>query len=207
VSAIATTTTTATATADGGAGRGPAARDVDALVGMAIFLGAWVMLFAALFFAYAVVRVQAGSEWPPFGAPRLPRAAAAFNTSLLAASGLLLRLGLARARRRGDPRALRPWLWGAIVLGAAFLAAQIALWLAMRGRGLLPSSGVYGSVFFALTGFHALHVLGGLLALAALALRRARAAGASLRAPRLTALYWDFIALVWLVMYVAIFWL
>ena len=101
-------------------------------------------------------------------------------------------------------------LLASILLGVAFLGTQIALWQVMRARGLLPSSGVYGSVFFALTGFHALHVLGGLGALAWLALRdrrRLRAGAAPLRAARLAALYWDFIAVVWLLMYLAIFWL
>jgi len=191
------------------ADRDPAARAVDSLVGMAIFLAAWAMLFAAMFLAYGVLRVQA-AEWPPFGAPRLPRAAPALNTLLLIASGLTLRRGLARARRRPDARLPRPALLASILLGVAFLGAQIALWQVMRARGLLPSSGVYGSVFFALTGFHALHVLGGLGALAWLALRdrRGRRAGAApLRAARLAALYWDFIAVVWLLMYLAIFWL
>ncbi|HET6146468.1 MAG TPA: heme-copper oxidase subunit III [Polyangia bacterium] len=191
--------------------RGAAAREIDSLVGMAIFLAAWAMLFAALFLAYGVVRVQA-AEWPPFGAPRLPRAAPALNTLLLVAAGLTLRRGLARARRRHDARVPRPALLASILLGLAFLGAQIALGQVMRARGLLPSSGVYGSVFFALTGFHALHVLGGLCALAWLALRDRRGPrpgpGAEpLRAARLVALYWDFMAVVWLLMYLAIFWL
>jgi len=188
------------------ADRDAAAREVDSLVGMAIFLAAWAMLFAALFLAYGVVRVQA-AEWPPFGAPRLPRGAPALNSLLLVASGLFLRRGLVRARRRGDQRLPGTALLASIVLGVAFLGAQVALWQVMRARGLLPSSGVYGSVFFALTGFHALHVLGGLIALAWLAVRDQLRPASSLRAARLAALYWDFIAGVWLLMYLAIFWL
>jgi cytochrome c oxidase subunit III len=178
---------------------------------MTIFLGAWVMLFAALFFAYGVVRVQAG-EWPPFGAPRLPRAVPAINTLLLLASGLVMRRGLARARRRGDARPLRSALLGGIVLGAGFLGAQAALWRIMYLRGLLPSSGVYGSVFFAFTGFHALHVLGGLIALAVVAVgtaqvtaRRPGGPRSPWRAVRLALLYWDFMSVVWLLMYLTIF--
>jgi cytochrome c oxidase subunit 3 len=214
-----TTTTVPTRTAaagavarDGGGGmeRDRAAATIDALVGMTIFLGAWVMLFAALFLAYAVVRAQA-NEWPPFGAPRLPRAAPALNTLLLLASGLALHRGVARARV-GRRRALLPALAVTMILGAGFLAGQIALWRAMSARGLLPSSGVYGSVFFALTGFHALHVLGGLVVLAVLTLGavRARRAGAQpddWRPARLTALYWDFVAAIWILMYLAIYWL
>jgi len=182
--------------------------ETDAVVGMTILLGAWVMLFAALFLAYGVLRLQA-NEWPPFGAPRLPRGAPALNTLLLLASSVALRRGLARARR-GEPRALGPAVAATALLGAGFLAAQIAIWRAMLARGLLPSSGTYGSVFFALTGFHALHVLGGLVALVALGIRtalaRRRAGAAPLRAARLTGLYWDFVGVVWVVMYLSIYW-
>lgn len=188
--------------------RSAAARDVDAAVGMTILLGAWVMLFAALFLAYGVVRVQA-SEWPPFGAPRLPLLVPGLNTLLLLASSLVLRRGLARARR-GDVAALLPATVAATLLGLAFIGAQIASWRSMLVRGLFPGSGVYGSVFYALTGFHALHVAGGVVALALLAILTARGRHRSrtpLRALRLTALYWDFVALVWVAMYVAVYWL
>ena len=184
--------------------RSAAARDVDAAVGMTILLGAWVMLFAALFLAYGVVRVQA-SEWPPFGAPRLPLLVPGINTLLLLASSGVLRRGLTRARR-GDAGSLLPATVVATLLGLAFIGAQIASWRSMLARGLFPSSGVYGSVFYALTGFHALHVVGGVVALALLAVQTARGR-TTLRALRLTAIYWDFVAIVWVAMYVAVYWL
>ena len=181
--------------------------DADSLLGMSILLGAWVMLFAALFFAYGVVRAQS-SEWPPFAAPRLPRVAPGLNTLLLLGSSATLRRGLVAARRRGEGAISGAALVVTLVLGVGFLAAQIALWTMMRARGLFPGSGIYGSVFFAFTGFHALHVLGGLVALAAIGinavLHRNDAVG-SLRAVRLTALYWDFIAIIWVLMYLAIY--
>ena len=200
----------AAARANAAAGtRSAAARDVDATVGMTILLGAWVMLFAALFLAYGVVRVQA-NEWPPFGAPRLPLLVPGVNTLLLLASSVVLRRGLARARR-GDARnaCFRP-RWSRRLLGLAFIGAQIASWRSMLARGLLPSSGVYGSVFYALTGFHALHVAGGVVALALLAVHVARGRHRErtpVRALRLTALYWDFVAVVWVAMYVTVYWL
>jgi cytochrome c oxidase subunit 3 len=188
--------------------RSAAARDVDATVGMTILLGAWVMLFAALFLAYGVVRVQA-SEWPPFGAPRLPLLVPGVNTLLLLASSVALRRGLARARS-GDAGTLFPATVVTTLLGLAFIGAQIASWRSMLVRGLLPSSGVYGSVFYALTGFHALHVAGGVVALALLAVQTARGRHRErtpVRALRLTALYWDFVAVVWVAMYVTVYWL
>jgi cytochrome c oxidase subunit 3 len=199
----------AAAPANGADGtRSAAARDVDATVGMTILLGAWVMLFAALFLAYGVVRVQA-NEWPPFGAPRLPLLVPGFNTLLLLASSVVVRRGLARARR-GDTGALLPATVVATLLGLAFIGAQIASWRSMLVRGLFPSSGVYGSVFYALTGFHALHVAGGVVALALLAVHIARGRQTNrspVRALRLTALYWDFVAIVWVAMYVTVYWL
>lgn len=203
-----------------GAGR-DARADVDAYLGAIIFLGTWAMLFAALFFAYGVVRVQSVS-WPPPGEPWLPRALPGLNTLLLLSSSLLLRRGLA-ADRRGRPGALERALRGTIALGAIFLAAQIGIWHQMTARGLTPRSGIYGSVFFALTGFHALHVLSGLLALVVLAVRHVRHArrataaaigtapptsktlAADRRGLRVAALFWDFIAVVWLLMYLTIY--
>jgi cytochrome c oxidase subunit III len=188
--------------------RSAAARDVDATVGMTILLGAWVMLFAALFLAYGVVRVQA-NEWPPFGAPRLPLLVPGVNTLLLLASSVALRRGLARAQR-GDAGPLFPATVVATLLGLAFIGAQIASWRSMLVRGLLPSSGVYGSVFYALTGFHALHAAGGVVALALLAVHTARGRQRErtpVRALRLAALYWDFVAVVWVAMYVTVYWL
>jgi cytochrome c oxidase subunit 3 len=167
-------------------------RAVTARVGMAIFLGALAMMFAALLLAYAIVRAQAPA-WPPAGTPPLPRGVLACNTLLLVAASVAL-----HRRRVGV----------ALALGAAFLVAQALVWRGLAAAGLGPASGIYGSVFFALSGFHALHVLGGLVALAAVWARARRAAGggpdAAAPALRLVATYWDFVLVVWLVLYLAV---
>jgi cytochrome c oxidase subunit III len=158
-------------------------REIDAQVGLVIFLGATAMLFAALLLAYAIIRTQAPS-WPPAGAPPFPRGAAAANTLALIAASLAL--------RRGRPRV-------ALALGAAFLAAQALLWHHLVFVHLGPSAGALGEVFFALSALHALHVLGGLVALALGSRRTARPARL-----RLHTLYWDFVLAVWIVVYVAV---
>jgi cytochrome c oxidase subunit 3 len=173
-------------------GRGRRA-DATAAVGMAIFLGTLAMLFAALFFAYAVMRAQAPS-WPPPGLPPLPIGPLAANTLLLVAASLALRRSLAAARR-GD--GALPLARVALGLGAGFLAAQGLVWRSLVLAGGGPASGIYGSVFFAISGLHALHVLGGVVGLAALA-RRAPDA----RRLGLCALYWDFVLVVWLLFFV-----
>ena len=163
----------------------PRRREIDTTVGLLIFLGATAMLFAALLLAYAILRAEA-PVWPPAGTPPFPRGAATANTAVLLAAGLSLRAARATGRR---------WLaFAALALGTAFLALQGALWRHLAVTHLGPSAGALGDVFFALSVFHALHVLGGLIALA---LTRARQL-------RLLTIYWDFVLGVWIVIYVAV---
>jgi cytochrome c oxidase subunit 3 len=166
---------------------------LNGAVGMVVFLGACAMLFAALLFAYAVVRSQAAA-WPPPGTPPFPRGTAAVNGLLLIAAGFALR----RARTHG-PR----WAAGALGLGGIFLLMQVALWGRLVAKHLGPGTGALGDAFFALSGFHALHVLGGLIALAFL-LRGRAPAEVRLRRLRLATVYMDFVAVVWLIVFVAV---
>ena len=168
-----------------GAGTTSARREVDAQVGLVVFLGATTMLFASVLLAYAIVRAQA-PRWPPVGAPPFPRAAAANTLALMAAS-----FALRRARRAPDARA---WTRAAFGFGAAFLIAQAALWRHLVAVHLGPGGGALGEVFFALSALHALHVVGGLGALTLAGVRRLR----------VVTLYWDFVLVVWVVIYVAV---
>jgi cytochrome c oxidase subunit 3 len=170
-------------------------KDATATIGMAIFLGAAAMLFAALFLAYAVMRAQAPA-WPPVGAAPLPRGALGLNSLVLVAASLALH-GARGAARRDEPTRARVRARVALALGATFLAAQAIVWHGLSSAGAGPSSGIYGSVFFAISGLHALHVAGGLVALAVVAAR-----GATARRLAACALYWDFVLVVWLVFYV-----
>ena len=157
---------------------GQSRREVDGLIGLMIFLGATAMLFAALLLAFAVLRAEAPA-WPPPGAPPFPRLAAGLVGALLVAASVALRAGRPRA---------------SLTLGGAFLAAQGALWAHLVAVGLGPGAGPLADAFFALMGFHALHVLGGLGALA----------WARSRRPRGVTIYWDFVLVVWAVIYVAV---
>lgn len=166
----------------------PRRREIDAAVGLLIFLGATAMVFAALLLAYAILRAQAPS-WPPAGTPPFPRVAATANTAVLLAASLALRH--ARPLGRHAP------VLGALALGTLFLALQGLLWRHLVAHHLGPSAGPLGDVFFALSAFHALHVVGGLIALA---FTRARSL-------RLLTIYWDFVLVVWLIICVAVCWL
>jgi heme/copper-type cytochrome/quinol oxidase subunit 3 len=122
---------------------------------------------------------------------------------------VLIGVAVERAARRahggtaGRRKALR-WLGASLVLGLAFLAAQTSLWLGLAHAGFVPASGGYAAVFFALTGLHALHVLGGLGFLAVLALELARPR-ASMPGVRLGAIYWHYMGALWLVLFALLY--
>jgi len=165
---------------------------------MLFALGSWAMLFPSFFFAWAALRLRA-PVWPPAGTPRLPVALPAFNTAVLLVSGLVLRLGL-KARA---PGAHLRGLLGTLGLGALFLSLQVAVWLPLWRSGFTASSGLAGSLFYALTALHALHVAGGLVALATLLPSAGRPAREG--QGRVTAMYWDFMAAVWLLIFLAVY--
>ena len=156
---------------------------------MWVFLATDAMGFGALFIAYAVLRVRADS-WPDPRA-RLALAPAAIMTFLLLASSLTMTLAAAAAR----PAARRGWLLGTLLLGLGFLAGG-AFEYGHLGAGKTPmglSTDLHASTFYALTGYHGLHVLVGVGALAWMLVRRS--AG---RALGVMALYWHFVDLAWM---------
>ena len=168
-----------------------------AAVGMLIALGSWTMLFVSLFFAYAAYRLRA-PVWPPEGAPALPRLLPGLAALVLLSSCAALHFALGAATKRARLRRLL----SALALGALFLALGTAFWRPLWLGGFTAASGIYGSTVWALTGLHALHVAGGLVALAALLPLAGRPAFAS--RGRVTAMYWDFIAAVGLLTFATV---
>jgi cytochrome c oxidase subunit 3 len=186
--------------------RPPQARSQHtAYLGMVFFLGSWAMMFAGLFFAYGVVRAHA-AVWPPMDQPELPILLPAINTGLLVISSLMLQAALV-AFRRNRPGPATGRLAAATALGIAFIALQCLVWARLYGDGLTPDGGPYPSVFYGLTGFHALHVLVGIGALLGLTVRALRGAfGPPRHLPvRLWAMYWHFVGVVWVAMFVTIY--
>ena len=177
----------------------PLAEDAKktAAVGMLIALGSWTMLFTSLFFAYAAFRLRA-PVWPPEGAPALPPLLPGLAALVLVSSSAVLHFALGAAVKRARVRRLL----AALALGALFLALGTVYWRPLWRGGFTAASGIYGSTVWALTGLHALHVAGGLVALAALLPLAGRPAFAG--RGRVTAMYWDFIAAVGLLMFATV---
>jgi cytochrome c oxidase subunit 3 len=174
------------------------------VLGMLIFLGTEVMFFAGLVSAFVVLRSHVG-VWPPPGQPRLPVEMTALNTLVLLASGLTM-MRAVTARRAGHRPELARWLTVTGVLGALFLTIQGVEWVRLIQHGLTLGNGSYGSLFVALIGTHALHVLGGVVVVVATAVAAHRLRPI-LREDLLLpgALYWWFVVGIWPLLYVLVY--
>jgi heme/copper-type cytochrome/quinol oxidase subunit 3 len=163
-------------------------------MGVWLFLASEVMLFGALFSAYALLRVSAPT-WPA-GGDVLGVRMALVNTLVLVSSTALLW----RAARRSPVPATHVLI--STLLAVAFLALKAFEYHDDFTRGLVPAASTFLAMYFVLTGLHALHVAGGAIANAWLLAGRTRVD------PRLTsgrahalALYWLFVDVVWLVIF------
>jgi cytochrome c oxidase subunit 3 len=182
-----------------------ARREWTALLGMIFFLAAWAMMFSALFFSYAMVRVGT-NVWPPVNAPEFSLLLPAINSVLIALSSFVLHRGVVCLRTlRLTP--FRNYFFVGSLLAGLFLVLQWHFWSNLTAAGLTPDSGLYGSVIFGLTWVHAAHVLVGFFALIFLsfqAWRQVYRLENSITV-RLWTMYWHFVGVVWLLMFVTIF--
>jgi heme/copper-type cytochrome/quinol oxidase subunit 3 len=180
-------------------------QDVTSWVGMVVFLAAWAMTFAALFFVYGAMRVRA-PMWPPTGVALLPLGLPGLNTLVVLASSAVLHGAVVRVRE-GRPIRLPLWIGAVMALGLVFLGMQGIVWRSMAAAGLRPQTGGYGAVFWALTVFHALHVVAGIGVLAWILARAVRGSVTTAKhaALRLAAMFWHFVGTVWVLLYVLVY--
>jgi cytochrome c oxidase subunit III len=168
-------------------------------LGMRLFLVSLSMLFAGALVAFWVVRAKV-SDWPPRGAPPLPRILMLSTAFAIGASVTLQ--GSLVAIRRGNEPGLERRLATALALGIAFLLCQALAWYEFFDRQTFGRH-LYAFTFYILTGLHALHVIGGVAALAVVSTRAKRHAysWAAHAGVRSTAAYWHFLGIVWVVLY------
>jgi cytochrome c oxidase subunit 3 len=162
-------------------------------LGMWVFLVTDAMGFGALWIGYAVLRVRA-DVWP-HPRERLALPAAAALTVVLLASSLTMSLAvLAAGARRARARAA--WLGVTLLLGLGFLGGQIFEYhhLATGAQAMGLARDTYASTFYALTGYHGLHVLAAVIYVSALLVRGA----GEPRTLEVAALFWHFVDLAWI---------
>ncbi len=199
---------------------------------MSWFIFSEVMFFAAFFGALFYVRnisvpdlggigskliwPNYSAQWPTEGpyltAPFTPMGAMGIpllNTLLLLSSGVTLTIAH-HALKAGHRGALKLWLFLTIVLGFTFLGFQAYEYIHLHLEyNLKLSTGVYGSTFYMLTGFHGLHVFVGATMLTVMLFRvfKGHFDAEHHFAFEAAAWYWHFVDVVWLLLFVLVYWM
>jgi cytochrome c oxidase subunit 3 len=177
----------------------------SSLLGMVLFIASEVMFFGGLFGAYFTIR-SAATRWPPPDTPHLETWYAAILTAILVSSSVTMQFGV-WAIRRNQQRRLVLWLAASLVLGALFLMGQGYEYSTLIEEGMSLSSGVFGSTFYTLTGFHGAHVAGG-AAFILIVLLRARSGQFTAHhhdTVEMASYYWHFVDVVWLGLFSTIY--
>jgi len=171
-------------------------------VGTVVWLASELMFFSGLFAAYFTLRATAKGPWPPEGVELNARVAGLFTLALVASSGTV-QLAV-RALVKGDRARFRRWLIVTMVLAMVFLGNQAREWATATFK---TSSNTFGSAFYVMTGFHGLHVLGGVVAMLVLVARASspRFGAADAPAAEVVSYYWHFVDVVWIALYATLF--
>ncbi len=174
-------------------------------VGTIVWLSSELMFFAGLFAMYFTVRAAHGVNWP-MEPTRLDIPYALPVTIVLVASSFTCQFGVFAAER-GDVYGLRKWFAYTFVLGLLFVLGQANEYRMLVGEGTTISSTGYGSVFYLATGFHGLHVIGGLFAFIFLLIRTTmgRFTPAQATASIVVSYYWHFVDVVWIGLFTVIY--
>ena len=198
-------------------GHGPVTRPNMAAVGTIVWLSSELMFFAGLFAMYFTIRSVSPALWHErTDLLNVPLAAA--NTLVLVISSVWCQLGVFRAERGQPARTgtlfqvkewgMREWYVLTYVFGSVFVAGQVREYASLLHDGVSISSDAYGSVFYLTTGFHGLHVTGGLIAILLIIGRtfttrrytHTQATGAVV-----TSYYWHFVDVIWIALFATIY--
>ena len=187
-------------------------------VGTIVWLSSELMFFAALFAMYFTTRSVQGPEIWGEGVEMLNIPFSALNTTVLVLSSVTCQFGVFAAERFQNARTgsllqfskwgMREWFALTFVMGAFFIGGQVYEYAELVHEGLTISSAAYGSVFYLATGFHGLHVTGGLIAFLIVMIRvsKARRFGHSQATTAIVvSYYWHFVDIVWIALFSAIY--
>jgi len=176
-------------------------------VGTIVWLSSELMFFAALFAMYFAIRAAAPEIWAEHTAILKIPYATTF-TVILVASSVTCQLGVFAAEK-GDVFALRRWFTITFVMGLIFVLGQANEYRNLVHEGITMQRDGYGSMFYLTTGFHGLHVTGGLIAFIVYMIRTTmgRFTPAQATSAIVVSYYWHFVDIVWIALYAMIYWL
>jgi cytochrome c oxidase subunit 3 len=187
-------------------------------VGTIVWLSSELMFFAALFAMYFTTRAVQGPEIWAQTTEVLNIPFAAFNTTVLVLSSVTCQFGVFAAERyqarrtgsliRVSTWGMREWFSLTFLMGAFFIAGQVYEYAHLVAEGVSLASTAYSSVFYITTGFHGLHVTGGLIAFLIVLVRVAKARRFT-QGQATTAIvvsyYWHFVDVVWIALFASIY--
>ena len=187
-------------------------------VGTIVWLASELMFFAALFAMYFTTRAVQGPQIWLESTELLAIPFAAANTTILVLSSVTCQFGVFAAERFQAKRTgsvfqfskwgMREWFALTFIMGAIFIGGQVYEYAHLVQENLSLSSNAYGSVFYLATGFHGLHVTGGLIAFLIVMVRVAKARRFT-QGQATTAIvvsyYWHFVDVVWIALFSAIY--
>ena len=187
-------------------------------VGTIVWLSSELMFFAALFAMYFTTRAVQGPEIWAQTTEVLNIPFAAFNTTVLVLSSVTCQFGVFAAERYQARRTgsllkvsswgMREWFSLTFLMGAFFIAGQVYEYAHLVAEGVSLASTAYSSVFYITTGFHGLHVTGGLIAFLIVLVRVAKARRFT-QGRATTAIvvsyYWHFVDVVWIALFASIY--
>ena len=158
-----------------------------------VAIGSILMMFAGLTSAYIVKRNQAG--WVTFNLP----VAFWYSTAVIVASSLVLMTALRAFRERAMSR-YRKLMAGTLVLGVLFIALQILGFKQLWAQGVTLQANVSYSFLYVIVGLHAIHVIGGVIALIIMSMQAfsSRVKNYSIVPVEVMSTYWHFVDVLWL---------
>jgi cytochrome c oxidase subunit III len=174
-------------------------------VGTIVWLSSELMFFAALFAMYFSIRAAAPGLWKEH-TPVLKLGYAVVFTTILVLSSVTCQFGVFAAER-GNVHSLRRWFALTFVMGLIFVLGQANEYRNLVHEGVKINADGYGSMFYLTTGFHGLHVTGGLFAFIFFLVRTTmgRFTPAQATSAIVVSYYWHFVDLVWVALFSMIY--
>lgn len=173
-------------------------------LGVILFVASEVVFFGTLLLAYVYYHGRAGDT---IAAARHldPLKTGAYSIALFSSSATALMVERSLRKLRHGPACA--WMAATIALGATFVVGEALEYRDLMTHGITFESGLFGTTFFTLTGFHGLHVLGGITMWSILL---GLTLAGRLRGPRVSAItagsiYWHFVDTVWVAIFSTVY--
>ena len=193
-------------------------------LGMWVFLLSEVMFFTSLIGSYIILRFAHPDHWADVGVV-LNVPLTATNTFFLICSSVTMVKAFA-AIQQGDQKGLKLWLLATILIGSLFVGIQVVEYITLSAEGFVPAMDAYhavgrgnphdgpalggplfGATFYAMTGFHGVHVSLGVICLAFVLIQaiRGKYTVADYEGVEVIGLYWHFVDLVWIILFTIVY--